>query len=135
MRNFKNKPVLVICLRKHGAKVPGVDNSNLSHRMRPGWPLDQQSGNLNCSSKRIHFASSVFAPCSPPRSLLEAITEAAENATSVGVVLPSPAGSSFDQFRNHQHRGDVICPTVKSIARGVRGGIPIINNRIVTTRQ
>jgi UDP-N-acetylmuramoylalanine--D-glutamate ligase len=69
-------------------------------------------------SQKIRLAWSLFTPCMPATSLLEAVAEAARNATSGDVVLLSPAGSGLDQFRNYQHRGQVFCDAVKSIGRG-----------------
>ena len=70
-----------------------------------------------------------FIPCALVGSLLEAVAEAAKNATSGDVVLLSPARSSWDQFQDHQHRGEVLCQTVKSIGRGVHDGAPNIDGK------
>lgn len=64
------------------------------------------------ASERIHAARCAFTPCTVAGSLLEAVVEAAKNATSGDVVLLSLAYSSWDQFQNHQHRGEVFCQTV-----------------------
>jgi len=53
--------------------------------------------------------------------LLEALSQAAQIASSGDVVLLSPACSSFDQFRNYEHRGAEFCTAVKSISRGASG--------------
>jgi UDP-N-acetylmuramoylalanine--D-glutamate ligase len=58
--------------------------------------------------EKIRAAWSLFTPCATVSTLLEALTEAAKRAESGDVVLLSPACSSFDQFRNYQHRGDVF---------------------------
>ena len=79
------------------------------------------------AGERIRAAWSLFTPCTVAGSLLEAVSEAAKNATSGDVVLLAPACSSWDQFQNHQHRGEVFCQAVKSIGRGVRGGTPKIH--------
>jgi UDP-N-acetylmuramoylalanine--D-glutamate ligase len=78
------------------------------------------------ASEKIRAAWSLFTPCKPSRSLLEAVVEAAQNATSGDVVLLSPACSSFDQFRNYQDRGERFCEAVKSISRGAVGRSPKI---------
>jgi UDP-N-acetylmuramoylalanine--D-glutamate ligase len=70
------------------------------------------------ANQTIRSAWSLFTPCMQAASLLEAVAEAARNATSGDVVLLSPACSGLDQFRNHQHRGQVFCEAVKSIGRG-----------------
>jgi hypothetical protein len=87
------------------------------------------------TSKRIHAASGSFTPCAVPGSLLEAIAEAAINATSSDVVLLSPARSSWDQFRDHQHRGEVLWQAVKSIGRDVHAGIPNIGGKTAKAQQ
>jgi UDP-N-acetylmuramoylalanine--D-glutamate ligase len=58
--------------------------------------------------EKIRASWSLFTPCTVLGSLLEAVILAAENAVPGDVVLLSPACSSFDQFRNYQHRGDVF---------------------------
>jgi UDP-N-acetylmuramoylalanine--D-glutamate ligase len=68
-------------------------------------------------------------------SLLEAVAEAARNATSGDVVLLSPACSSWDQSRNQQHCGEVFCQAVKSISGGVPDGTPNIHGRTAATQQ
>ena len=75
-------------------------------------------------SDKICAAWTLFTPCKVVATLLEAITEAADSAASGDVVLFSPGCSSFDQFRNYQHRGDEFCSAVKSISRGALGENP-----------
>jgi UDP-N-acetylmuramoylalanine--D-glutamate ligase len=69
--------------------------------------------------EKIHAAWGLFTPCTPVDSLLEAVSEATRNAVAGDVVLLSPACSSFDQFRNYQHRGDVFKQAVMAL-KGVR---------------
>ncbi len=66
--------------------------------------------------EKICAAWSLFIPCALADSLLEAVTEAASNAVSGDVVLLSPACSSFDQFQDYQHRGEVFRQAVKNLA-------------------
>jgi UDP-N-acetylmuramoylalanine--D-glutamate ligase len=66
--------------------------------------------------EKIRAAWSRFIPCVLADSLLEAVTEAASNAVRGDVVLLSPACSSFDQFQNYQHRGEVFRQAVKNLA-------------------
>jgi UDP-N-acetylmuramoylalanine--D-glutamate ligase len=87
------------------------------------------------ASERIRAVWGPFTPCAAPGSLLEAVAEAANNATSGDVVLLSPTRSSWDQFRNHQHRGVVFCQAVKSIGGGVHGGTPNIDGKRATREQ
>ena len=115
-----------------GGKDKGMDFHDvvqlLSQRVKRAFLLGE-------SSKRMHDAWSVFTPCTTAHSLLEAVAEAAKNATSGDVVLLSPACSSWDQFRNHQHRDEVFCQAVKSIGRGVRGSTPNIDGKTVTAHH
>jgi len=69
------------------------------------------------SREKIRAAWSCFTPCTPVDSLLEAVAEAARNAVAGDVVLLSPACSSFDQFRNYQHRGDVFRQAVQAVTK------------------
>ncbi len=66
--------------------------------------------------EKIRAVWSLFIPCALADSLLQAVTEAATNALSGDVVLLSPACSSFDQFQNYQHRGEVFRQAVKNLA-------------------
>jgi UDP-N-acetylmuramoylalanine-D-glutamate ligase len=87
------------------------------------------------TSERIRARSSSFTPCASRGSLLEAVAEAAKNATSSDVVLLSQARSSWDQFRNYQHRGEALWQAVKSIGRGVRASIPNIDGKTAKAQQ
>lgn len=66
--------------------------------------------------EKIRAAWSLFTPCSLCDSLIEAVSEAARSAAAGDVVLLSPACSSFDQFQNYQHRGDVFRQAVLKLA-------------------
>ncbi|MDB6121921.1 MAG: UDP-N-acetylmuramoylalanine--D-glutamate ligase [Pedosphaera sp.] len=66
--------------------------------------------------EKIRAAWSLFTPCTPSGSLLEAVKAAARSAVPGDVVLLSPACSSFDQFRNFQHRGEVFREAVLKMA-------------------
>ena len=70
--------------------------------------------------EKIRAAWSLFTPCSLCDSLIEAVSEAARSAVAGDVVLLSPACSSFDQFQNYQHRGDVFRQAV--LRRAGRAG-------------
>ena len=110
-----------------GGKDKGLDfhevGSLLARRVKRAFLLGE-------ASARMHAAWRVFTPCTLAGSLVEAVAEAAKNATAGDVVLLSPACSGWDQFRNHEHRGEVFCQAVKSIGRGVRGDTPNIGRRI-----
>jgi UDP-N-acetylmuramoylalanine--D-glutamate ligase len=77
--------------------------------------------------EKIRAAWSLFTPCTLADSLLEAVTEAAKNATSGDAVLLSPACSSLDQFQSDQQRGEWFCRAVESISRGAAARHPNIN--------
>lgn len=67
------------------------------------------------TSEKIRAAWSLFTPCSIVATLLEALSAAAQRAVPGDVILLSPACSSFDQFRNYQHRGEVFRQAVKQL--------------------
>jgi UDP-N-acetylmuramoylalanine--D-glutamate ligase len=87
----------------------------LSQRVKGAFLLGEAREN-------IRAAWGLFTPCTLVGSLLEAVAAAAKHATPGDVVLLSPACSSFDQFRNYQHRGEVFCQAVRSIGGGDRAG-------------
>jgi UDP-N-acetylmuramoylalanine--D-glutamate ligase len=74
--------------------------------------------------EKIRAAWSLFTPCTLADTLIEAVSEAARNAVAGDVVLLSPACSSFDQFRNYQHRGDVFREAVLDLPGSPRAGSP-----------
>ncbi len=76
---------------------------------------------VGAASEKIRSAWSLFTSCKICGSLVEAVTEAAKNASSGDVVLFSPACSSLDHFKNYQQSGEEFCRIVKSISRGVSG--------------
>lgn len=73
----------------------------LSRRVKGAFLLGE-------TRERIRAAWSLFTPCQLVDSLAEAVRRAAEAARPGDVVLLSPACSSFDMFRNYQHRGEVF---------------------------
>ena len=72
--------------------------------------------------EKIRAAWGLFTPCSTADSLLEATLEAAQLAAPGDVVLLSPSCSSFDMFRNYQHRGEVFREAVSAVRRTSDGG-------------
>lgn len=71
------------------------------------------------ASEKIRSAWSLFTSCKICGSLVEAVTEAAKNASSGDVVLFSPACSGLDQIKSYQQIGEEFCRKVKSISRGM----------------
>ncbi|MBI3414529.1 MAG: UDP-N-acetylmuramoyl-L-alanine--D-glutamate ligase [Verrucomicrobia bacterium] len=86
--------------------------------------------------EKMRAAWSLFTPCSPVGSLLEAVSEAARKAVSGDIVLLSPACSSFDMFQNYQDRGEVFRRAVACVAKnpnhpgGDRGNKAMADSRI-----
>jgi UDP-N-acetylmuramoylalanine--D-glutamate ligase len=78
--------------------------------------------------EKIRAAWSLFTPCTLADSLLEAVTTAAKSAVAGDAVLLSPACSSFDQFQNYQHRGEVFRQAVRAL-QGPAAGVPAEVNR------
>ncbi len=76
---------------------------------------------LGETRERIRAAWSHFTPCTLVTSLEEAVVKAFEAAVPGDVILLSPACSSFDLFRNYQHRGEVFRQAVSEVARTARG--------------
>lgn len=72
--------------------------------------------------EKIRAAWSLFTPCTLVDSLLNAVPLAAESAVTGDIILLSPACSSFDQFRNYQHRGEVFRDAVQGLARPTESG-------------
>ncbi len=78
----------------------------ISQRVKGAFLFGETSG-------KIRAAWSLFTPCVVVSTLLEALVEATKRTASGDVVLLSPACSSFDQFKNYQHRGDVYRHAVR----------------------
>lgn len=74
--------------------------------------------------EKIHASWGLFTPCTLMDSLAEAVAEAAQRAAPGDAVLLSPACSSFDQFRDYKHRGEVFRQAVKNLEnyRSAPGG-------------
>ena len=77
---------------------------------------------LGAAREKIRAAWGLFTTCTVVDSLLEATLEAAQIASPGDVVLLSPACSSFDMFRNYQHRGEVFRHAVNDGVRTMSGG-------------
>jgi UDP-N-acetylmuramoylalanine--D-glutamate ligase len=73
---------------------------------------------------KIRAAWGLFTPCALMNSLSAAVEEAAQRAVPGDVVLLSPACSSFDQFRDYKHRGEVFRQAVRNLKnyRSAPGG-------------
>ncbi|MBA4149651.1 MAG: UDP-N-acetylmuramoyl-L-alanine--D-glutamate ligase [Verrucomicrobia bacterium] len=67
------------------------------------------------SREKLRGAWSLFTPCTLSDSLLEAVSQATAGAVEGDTIIFSPACSSFDQFRNDQHRGEVFREAVKGL--------------------
>ncbi len=107
-----------------GGRGKGLDYHGagplLTDRVKGVFLIGEEAENLRA-------AWGLFTPCTPVGSLLEAVSEAARHASKGDVVLLSPACSSFDQFRDYQHRGEVFCQAIKTICGGASDASPNIN--------
>jgi UDP-N-acetylmuramoylalanine--D-glutamate ligase len=99
-----------------GGRDKGLDYHDigplLSQRVKGAFLIGE-------TREKIRAAWSLFTPCTLADSLLEAVAEAARNAVAGDVVLLSPACSSFDQFQNYQHRGDVFSEAARNLRKVV----------------
>jgi UDP-N-acetylmuramoylalanine--D-glutamate ligase len=82
----------------------------LSQRVKSAYLIGE-------TREKLRAAWSLFTPCTLADSLLEAVQSAARDAATGDVVLLSPACSSFDQFQNYKHRGEVFRQAVKDLQR------------------
>lgn len=102
-----------------GGRDKGIDFHDvgplLSQRVKGAFLIGE-------SREKLRAAWSLFTPCTLMDSLLEATLEAARSAAPGDFVLLSPACSSFDQFQNYQHRGDVFRQAVRNWAESTGRG-------------
>lgn len=96
-----------------GGKDKGFDYHDvgplLSRRVKGAFLLGE-------TREKIRAAWSLFTPCQLVDSLADGVRRAAEAARPGDTVLLSPACSSFDMFRNYQHRGDVFHQAVLELS-------------------
>jgi UDP-N-acetylmuramoylalanine--D-glutamate ligase len=101
-----------------GGKDKGFDYSEigpvLAKRVKGAFLIGE-------TREKIFFAWNEFISCTREESLLEAFRRAADCAVAGDVVLLSPACSSFDQFQNYQHRGEVFRQAVAAWREEVTG--------------
>jgi UDP-N-acetylmuramoylalanine--D-glutamate ligase len=79
------------------------------------------------SAPKLRDALAPTVPVEIAGSMEEAVAQAATMARSGDAVLLSPACSSFDMFRNYEHRAEAFRAAVDSLItqrHGVRGGLP-----------
>jgi UDP-N-acetylmuramoylalanine--D-glutamate ligase len=97
----------------------------LSQRVKSAYLIGE-------TQEKLRAAWSLFTPCTLAGSLLEAVQSAARDAVMGDVVLLSPACSSFDQFQNYKHRGEVFRQAVNNL-QSATPGTP--DSRAVTQLQ
>jgi UDP-N-acetylmuramoylalanine--D-glutamate ligase len=105
-----------------GGRDKGLDFHNaaplVSRRVKGAFLLGE-------ARELLRSAWGLFTPCRLVNSLAEAVAEAAQSAVPGDVVLLSPACSSYDQFRDYQHRGDVFREAVHAICKGDNESDPV----------
>jgi UDP-N-acetylmuramoylalanine--D-glutamate ligase len=109
-----------------GGKEKGLEYHDigplLSQRVKGAFLIGE-------SREKLRASWSLFTPCTMADSLLIAVSQAAEKAVRGDVVLLSPACSSFDQFQNYQHRGELFCSAVETLAgTSCSGGVECDRN-------
>jgi len=108
--------------RRASASLDGYPIGEAGEKIRERYP---HPGPLPSDGR----GGRLFTTCAVADSLLKAVTEAARNAASGGLVLVSLARSGFDRFQDYQESGQVLCRAVKSIGRGVKNGDPNIHGK------
>ena len=76
------------------------------------------------AAPKLREALAPVVPVEMAASMEEAVARATTMARSGDAVLLSPACSSFDMFRNYQHRAEVFRAAVKDVIAQKRGGRP-----------
>src|SRR2546430_9632419 len=110
-----------------GGRDKGVEYHDLgpllAERVKGAFPIGG-------AREKIRAAWGLFTPCTMVDSLLEAIQRAAASAVAGDVILLSPACSSFDQFRNYQHRGEVFRQAVARLQQKGLSNPPAQSSKI-----
>jgi UDP-N-acetylmuramoylalanine-D-glutamate ligase len=83
--------------------------------------------NQSKKSQKISLQQNSFTPCKHQISLLEPLTDAAENAARRATILLSPALSSLDGFQNARDSGEKLYRTAESISWGHSSLSPNMN--------
>jgi UDP-N-acetylmuramoylalanine--D-glutamate ligase len=103
-----DKPILLIA----GGKDKGFDFSTvtprLKERVKACFLIGEMAGRMNTLWKRR-------IECVVAGTLEKAVELAAAKAVSGDVVMLSPGCSSYDQFKNYEHRGQVFRDAVKAL--------------------
>jgi UDP-N-acetylmuramoylalanine--D-glutamate ligase len=76
------------------------------------------------AAPKLREALAPVLPVEIAGSMEEAVAQAATMARSGDAVLLSPACSSFDMFRNYEHRAEVFRAAVNSLIAQKRGVLP-----------
>jgi UDP-N-acetylmuramoylalanine--D-glutamate ligase len=102
-----------------GGKDKGFDYHDvgplLSQRVKGAFLIGE-------TREKIRAAWSLFTSCTMCESLDQAVRAAAKNAQPGDTVLLSPACSSFDQFKNYQHRGELFRQHVEALRPAAANG-------------
>jgi len=82
------------------------------------------------NSKKKHRENIAFTACTAVTSLLETVTDAAEIAARMAVIMLSTARSSFDEFQNARNSGQSLFILAKSISWGRAAANPNISGEM-----
>jgi UDP-N-acetylmuramoylalanine--D-glutamate ligase len=102
--------------------IAGGKDKGFSYEALGPWLARRVKGAFLIGETRARLAGawSHFVPCTAAATLIEAVNETARRAIRGDVILLSPACSSFDMFRDYQHRGEVFRQAVSSCVQARR---------------
>jgi hypothetical protein len=106
-------------------KIEKIDTDSMISRVvcsdRKGFPGTADFFRSKEGQKIVH-GQGLFTPCAVENSLLEALSQAAENAVFGRAVLLSPACSSFEDSQNKKFRGELLPGTSGGLANTMNCG-------------
>jgi UDP-N-acetylmuramoylalanine--D-glutamate ligase len=103
-----DRPILLIA----GGKDKGFDFSTVTHRFKDRVKVCILIGDM---AGRMNELWNKHVRCVLAGTLEEAVKLAANEAVSGDIVMLSPGCSSYDQFKNYEHRGEAFRNAVKKL--------------------
>lgn len=103
LKNFKQSVILL---------AGGVDKGHPYSTWIPELGGVKEVVCFGQAKEKIYDELSHHVMASKHQSLKDAITYARKISKAGDIVLLSPGGSSFDEFKDYKHRGDVFCQSV-----------------------